>query len=77
MIKCKCMFRILTLLAIYIIFTTKSQRLCVIKLAKPISPNHRISSIRGGGPPILKQKLNVWNIFFFQIMSISMKNTCF
>ena len=54
-----------------------SQRLWVIKLAKPISPNHRISSIRGGGPPILKQKLNVWNICFFQIMSISMKNTCF
>ena len=54
-----------------------AQRLWVIKLAKPISPNHRISSIRGGGPPILKQKLNVWNICFFQIMSISMKNTCF
>ena len=26
-----------------------TQRLWVIKLAKPISPNHRISSIRGGG----------------------------
>ena len=69
----------------YVLYTVRvtkkasksAQRLWVIKLAKPISPNHRISSIRGGGPPILKQKLNVWNICFFQIMSISMKNTCF
>ena len=45
MIKCKCMFRILTLLAIYIIFTTKEGFLMCFYRARGARSNLRLSVI--------------------------------